>query len=112
MALHSRGPVGRGCGLARLVSERCYCSPTWVSDYTYKALYNRIKIINGALAVRGPMKGYRWALVDEKDAILSIGPRFTGDLPPGGEPKTIAGKSGWFYPYDHLLGGQLLVPDP
>lgn len=87
-----------------------YCSPDWISDYTYEALFTRIKYVNGALIKPGPARGYRWATVDGET--LTYGPRFTGTLPPGGEPKTVGGATGWYYPFDHVPGGMLLVPDP
>lgn len=88
-----------------------YCPLKWISDYNYKALYDRIKYVNGASIVTGPTKSYHWAMVDENGTIVSSGPSFQGNTPPGGEAKTIDGKSGWFYPYDHIKGGQLLVAD-
>jgi hypothetical protein len=88
-----------------------YCEPKWISDYTYKAFFNRMKAVNGAAIVPGAMVGYRWAMVDENGNITSTGPRFTNNLPPGGEQKTINGKTGWYYPYDHIGGGMILLPD-
>jgi hypothetical protein len=54
---------------------------------------------------------YRWQMIDENGAVLSTSPQMQGNLPPGGEPKTINGKSGWFYPYDHVKGGMFLTQE-
>jgi hypothetical protein len=86
-----------------------YCSPQWISDYNYKALYLRIKFVNNASIVPGPKKTYRWANV-EGNVLVSYGPPFTADFPPGGTPRTINGVAGYYYPYDHVDGGLLLVP--
>jgi hypothetical protein len=88
-----------------------YCPLKWISDYQYKALYDRVKSVNGATIIPGPTKSYHWAMVDEHGTIVSNGPSFTGNTPPGGEQKTIGRTTGWFYPYDHIGGGQLLVAD-
>jgi hypothetical protein len=101
-----------------------YCSPQWISDYTYNALYARISALNlmgfrrGALTQRA---GYRSYIVNA-DGTLSGGERveITGVVK--GRPKgierldaetgAVAEKlEGHFYPFDHLPGGTLLVPE-
>lgn len=85
-----------------------YCQPVWISDYNYKAIFIRMKFINSASIAPGPAKAYRWGLVENGKLVL--GSSFTLDVPPGGEIKTVAGATGYFYPFDHLSGGMLLVP--
>lgn len=87
-----------------------YCQPQWISDYTYGAIFTRIKTVNGASWIPGPARGYRWASVDEKGEV-TLGARFTSPWPPGGQEATFGGVKGWYYPYDHLPGGLLAVPD-
>lgn len=116
-ALTNIGWVGQGTVITPTVGQYTvrdimgYCDPKWISDYTYSALVSRMKIVNGAAQVPGPMLGYRLAQVDESGNVTNIGPRVTRSIPPGGEVKVIGGVKGWFYPYDHLPGGQLIIAD-
>lgn len=87
-----------------------YCQPQWISDYTYGAIFTRIKALNGAAWVPGAARNYRWALVDEKGGV-TLGERFTSTWPPGGQDATFGGMKGWYYPFDHIPGGQFVVPD-
>jgi len=101
-----------------------YCSPQWISDYTYNALYDRITALNlmgrraGALTQRA---GYRSYIV-KPDGTLTGGERVEISGVVMGQAKgvervdastgAVAEKiQGHFYPFDHLPGGTLLVPD-
>lgn len=86
-----------------------YCQPQWVSDYTYKGLFDRIKIVNGASIVPGPTRGYRWATYDGQNTV-TFGPHFVGTAPTA-DLKTLAGVTGHYYPFDSVAGGMLIVPD-
>jgi len=41
-----------------------YCQPQWVSDYTYRGLFDRIKFVNNASIIPGPTKSMRMATWD------------------------------------------------
>jgi hypothetical protein len=103
-----------------------YGDPTWVSDYTYEALHERIMIVNGqtdmdiflppdfkenwiSIAVffdgavgRGPNLRMRRMPTDPAEEIEIY--NSTGDL--------IDVVEAYFNPYGHLGGGLFLFPDP
>ncbi len=103
-----------------------YADPTWVSDYTYGALYERITIVNGqtemdmilpsdfqenwiSIAVffdgavdRGPDLRMRRMPTDPTEEIEIY--NSTGEL--------IDVVEAYFNPYGHLGGGLLIFPDP
>ncbi|MEM9692272.1 MAG: hypothetical protein AAGA56_06995 [Myxococcota bacterium] len=99
-----------------------YCDPTWVSDYTYEALANRIAIVGAQSDARYAPEDldrvYDRFLVDGEGRITKLDP-MTFHRPPTGslvetEVVTEAGQritiEGHFYRYDHLPGGTLIVP--
>jgi hypothetical protein len=101
-----------------------YCEPMWISDYTYKALFTRVQGVNAAAYVIPPPDqpaAWRSYIVDGDGRVSG------GDLviPNGiisGETRAVerighdgsllrGSRTGQFYPFDHLPGGFLLVPD-
>jgi hypothetical protein len=80
----------------------------WVSDYNYRGLFDRIKVVNGAYFVPGPTRNFRWATWNGSS--LHWGARFTGQTP-STEVKTVGGVAGHFFSFDHLPGGLLIVPE-
>ncbi len=94
-----------------------YCSPIWISDYTYKALFDRIVAL-AALPDRKPHKTVWRSIV-----VGQSGPRrgelITTDHAPVGDDKIVErvvnGQTeqliARFYPFDHLPGGILLLPE-
>ncbi|MBK8258285.1 MAG: hypothetical protein IPK82_37155 [Polyangiaceae bacterium] len=97
-----------------------YCTPIWVSDYTFTAFFNRIKAVNGAqLIVPEELKNltYDRARVYE-DGKMRFLPPIKLETPPFGEPVDVAVESdvggstvtAQYYPYDHLPGGVLVWP--
>ncbi len=103
-----------------------YCDPTWVSDYTYRALFDRIVYVNAASSVASPAGmdgatgGARW-----RTLWLPQGapPRWGTALratPVGGavwaQARDVAGAAVapvpvFVSPVDHLGGRLLLVPE-
>lgn len=100
-----------------------YCDPSWISDYTYGALFDRIRAVNSAADVMWPDDAYRnWQTIFvDADGQTSFGPVVQPGRPPVGAPRTVTllngqGRvvdtvEGRFAPYDHLPGGVLLVPE-
>jgi len=99
-----------------------YCSPIWISDYTYGKLFERIKFVNNAKIVYPPElldRVYERARI-EMDGTLSWLPSIKLHTPPDGEDKTIVVQSAGgtasvvaqYYPLDHLPGGMLVWPEP
>lgn len=97
-----------------------YCTPLWTSDYTYKALMDRIKAVNMAsIFVPPELRNltYDRASVDG-DGELHWLPAVQMEMPPQGEPVEMdveAGGgtvtvTGHFYPYSHLPGGVFVWP--
>lgn len=98
-----------------------YCSPAWVSDYTFKALVNRMKIVNGAAIAFPPaMMNRTWDRIRVLDGQVTWLEPVTMGLPPVGESLAVSVQSdagttsvtGHYYAYDHLPGGLLYVPAP
>jgi hypothetical protein len=100
-----------------------YCQPEWVSDYTYKAFFERMAFVNNAqsrLVGFDPPRSYRFADVGA-DGVIHWGTPIEMQRPPMGESHaalylaadgtTVATETAHFYAYDHLPGGFLLVPE-
>ena len=92
-----------------------YCAPAWVSDYTYNALYDRITYVNNVPQVAKAHKRWRTVIVNDKGATK-------GGLiaaPSGGKVAYVERETetqveqieARFFPFDHLPGGMLLVPE-
>jgi hypothetical protein len=97
-----------------------YCQPIWVSDFTYKGLFNRVKALSNASIVYPPElmnRTYDRAKLDA-DGNLEWMPAIHMEMPPqaGGVDLTVENDdgayavTGHFYPYDHLPGGVILWP--
>jgi hypothetical protein len=100
-----------------------YCQPTWISDYTYSALYERMALVNNvqqrAIDFVAP-RAYRFVSVDPRGGArwgttTMLHRRPAGELHTvrylAGDGKVIGTETGHFYRYDHLGGGFLLVPE-
>ncbi len=114
------GDWGYDLGLKKLVDPAgdardmmSYCSPVWISDYNYKALYDRITIVNGqAYQIPPANVQLKWksVVVDGAGRPTGDGELVTLTAPPSGELRTMDHMTGHFYPFDHLPGGIMLVP--
>ena len=101
-----------------------YCDPTWVSDYTYDWLQDRITAVNGANELHVPDDfSPRWAsAMIGMDGAATRGTDMTLRAPPQGKATDVAfydaqGElldvvGGSFHPYSHIPGGTLLFPEP
>jgi len=97
-----------------------YCDPVWISDYTFNAIFQRIKLVNGAEIIYPPGEIDRvWERARlGLDGNLAWLPPLQLHTPPTGQatPVTVksaggsAGVSGQYFPYDHIAGGVLLWP--
>ena len=100
-----------------------YCSPTWISDYTFKAIATRMSTVSGSAFISvsksAPTK-YRFVDVG-MDGKLAWGDSLTLNEPPLAEPHTVSylgadgstveTTTGFYYPYEDLPGGYMLVPE-
>lgn len=95
-----------------------YCQPDWISDYTFSALAQRVQSVN--LAPRRLVVPTRWRNILVKgDGSLVRGEIVTAQRPPIGQTKLVERVDGdqavpvesHFYPFDHLPGGILMIPD-
>jgi hypothetical protein len=100
-----------------------YCTPEWISDYTYQALFDRMQFVNGAKATTGQLDSpaeYRYVNIGA-DGALSWGETITLGTRPGGAARelswlgadgaVVATGTAHVYTYDHLPGGYALVPE-
>ena len=101
-----------------------YCSPVWISDYTFGALFTRMNYVSTHPSIHygaDATTRYRFVSVG-MDGKLTWGDDITLAEPPIGEAHTVTylgadGKvidtaTGQYYPYNDLPGGYMLVPDP
>ncbi len=106
----------------KLTDVMGYCNPVWISDFTYKALFDRIKFVNNASVIYPPElvdRTYQRARIDGEGKLTWL-PDTLIHTPPMGEPLTITVQSALgdeavtaqLYPYDHLPGGVLVWPRP
>lgn len=98
-----------------------YCQNVWISDYTFKGLFERIKLINGAQRVIVPEalqnRLYDRALVGADGHVEWLS-SIRLQEPPVAEEKPVVVESagptetvkGSFYRFDHLEGGILFWP--
>jgi hypothetical protein len=95
-----------------------YCQTTWVSDYTFAGLFQRIKFVNGASIQVAPEdmdREYERAQVDADGNLQWLSP-VRLHTPPMNQAAEVVLESGagdetvaaQFYPYDHLPGGVYL----
>jgi len=98
-----------------------YCSPTWVSDYTYKALFKRLKHINGAkIFVPPELMNRSWDRIKILDGQAQWLTPITMSQPPVGQETTVVAQTasgsqqltGHYYAYNHLVGGVLYMLRP
>lgn len=102
-----------------------YCDPTWVSDYTWSALFERISFVNtsaGSGAGGGGAGEPMWMVSLDAEGRATLGQRIVLREPPRGQVRMVdvLGTDGStrrrdparFYPYSHLPGGFLLVSEP
>lgn len=101
-----------------------YCEPQWVSDYTYRALFDRISYVNGSMSFYAEptaVTRFRVALMDGEGHVewgetIELSSTPSGELHElpvldrDGEPAGTI--EGYFYEYSHLPGGTMLVPMP
>jgi hypothetical protein len=97
-----------------------YCSPIWVSDYTYYSLWQQIKAVGDSR--RAVVEKQPWqAIRVDMDGTVHVEQTFlTADPSGDGTPMTVTlsdGLSqereveGYYFPYSHIAGGMVLVPE-
>ena len=97
-----------------------YCTPVWISDYTFNAIFQEMKLVNGAELLYPPSELDRlWerARVDMAGNLEWL-PSVPLHVPPAGQatPVTVttaggsATAAGQYFSYDHIPGGVLLWP--
>ncbi|HEY1959045.1 MAG TPA: hypothetical protein VGH28_25705 [Polyangiaceae bacterium] len=97
-----------------------YCAYDWISDYTYKALFDWIAADNGAdMIVAKTPTMYRMITVEPDGSLDDATAPFplygavsgqtrTVTFDDGGVTRTV---TGYFTPFDHVGGGNILVKD-
>ncbi len=96
-----------------------YCTPEWVSDYTYSAFFDRVAYVNGAKAIIGATPGKFHLITEQPDGTLTGGEQITlAEQPEVDSQATFTDVSGnvvhsagaHFIPFDHVDGGFWVVP--
>ena len=99
-----------------------YCSPVWISDYTFKGLFERIKLVNGVQRVIIPEalrnRLYDRALVNPDGSLQWLSSMRMEEPPVTEEQREIVVESeglnesvkASFYRFDHLAGGIAVWP--
>ena len=98
-----------------------YCDPTFVSPYTFRELFDRIRHVNGAASLQfSPEQTHQtWDKIRiSADGSAVWSTPVTLPVPPMGQPTTVTVDtrggshelSGHYYPFSHLGGGLLLFP--
>jgi hypothetical protein len=103
-----------------------YCHPVWVSDYTYRALFERIRRVNQsagalkALRARAENRSF-WRMLLLGPNALTLGERIALAQEPRGAPvkvlrldrqgQVIARVRAHFYEFGDLPGGIVFLPD-
>jgi hypothetical protein len=97
-----------------------YCMPVWISDYTYKGLFTRIKLVNKAeIVYPAELVDRDWdrVLVSADGSVKWLDPIHL-DTPPMAEEASVTVTSrgvvetlkGAYYRFDHVDGGLLFWP--
>lgn len=102
-----------------------YCQPTWISDFNYKKLFERVVEVNASASARwvgttAPSGGaFRMASVDGAGNMQWQSSMQLRQAPMGQvkEVEFVRGnvrttETAHFYPYDHIPGGILMVREP
>lgn len=103
------------------VDMMSYCSPLWMSDYTFEGIRQRISDVDTgsrAAALPASQRAFRSALV-KADGTIEVGEPMELLHRPSGEVREIEVESAGgratveasFLPFDHLDGGVLVFPD-
>ncbi len=104
-----------------LHDQMSYCAPAWQSDYTYRALFDRIHAL-ATMRMGGPTSArtYRMLRVASDGTTTWSGEPFTTTSPIEGHPTTVSvvaaegtvpkQVTGYAYGYDHAKGGVVIVP--
>lgn len=98
-----------------------YCEPTWISDYQYGKLFERVTAVNSMRGAQSlsAKQTFRLASIDGEGAV-TLGEQL--ELPAGttGTQRTVTFRtatggtvtdSARFFRYDHLPGGMLFIPE-
>lgn len=100
-----------------------YCDPAWISDYNYGKLFERVVAVNSARGTQSfnanAKQAFRLSSIDGEGKV-TVGERI--ELPAGttGTQRTVTFRKpngalvtegARFFPYDHLPGGMLFIPE-
>ena len=100
-----------------------YCTPRWVSDYTWQALHDRINYVNANFEWIDAQPALQWRVigvgVDGSKGVRGTIPIMgtpQGDVVPvkllDGSGTVVGTTVGRYRDFDHIAGGTLLVPEP
>jgi hypothetical protein len=96
-----------------------YCSPIWISDYHYAKIFSRVRSDNHYYNdwMLGPGPARRWAVAPVAPS-GAVRVSYVARGEPWierGSPRQVTwdggSATGYFFPYDHLPGGELWLPN-
>ena len=109
---------------ARTKDFMSYCDPSWISDYTYRALFERVKQVNdlaGQPKLASAPDGRRaFRMLRKTEDGLALGskvllaPSAVGEtlrVERGTHGRALGSVTAQFFPYDHLPGGIVLIEE-
>jgi len=101
-----------------------YCEPTWVSDYSYDGLFDRIRAVNNLDHFLAGPEGLRdWLVIGRTaDGTARHSGRIQRLVPPSGSAqqvmlldshgRVVGESTGYYSPLNHLPGGHILLTEP
>lgn len=97
-----------------------YCDPTWMSDYSFREVFERLTLVNAAADFQVPssQQYLSWRRIEIRGGHADTRAPITLRRPPAGAavPVTVetqggqVGATARYLPYDHIDGGVLFVP--
>ncbi|RLB45238.1 MAG: hypothetical protein DRI90_28665 [Deltaproteobacteria bacterium] len=105
---------------SQFVDMMSYCSPTWISDHNFKAIFDRVKFVNGAQIYTPPElqnRSYERVMVNPDGSLTWLAPIVLSRPPIGDATATTVATvngpelvTGALIRYDHIDGGVLFIP--
>lgn len=107
---------------AEYVDFMSYCNPAWMSDWSFKKIFNRSKLVSTQpfIAVPSELQNRTYDRIKIIDGVSYFKDTVVLPRPPQGEQVTLTATvqgqpqtlTGSYYAYDHVDGGVILVMRP
>ena len=97
-----------------------YCDPTWVSDYSFVEVFDRLSLVSAGADFQVPasLQNLSWRRIEIRGGQVDTRSPITLRRPPAGAAVPVkiqtdqgeVGATAQYLPYDHIDGGVLFVP--